>query len=104
MRTPDPSCTVYASGLTAIQDIAFNPHTGKLYVYELAADGVLAFEAGFESGDFPPAVLLEVTRNHRREIATGQLSEPGGVAVSHNGTIFVTDGMFSDGRLLQIHA
>jgi hypothetical protein len=104
VRTPDPSCTVYASGLTAIQDIAFNPHTGKLYVYELAADGVLAFEAGFESGDFPPAVLLEVTKYQRRQLAAGQLSEPGGVAVSHNGTIFVTDGMFSDGRLLQIHA
>jgi hypothetical protein len=104
VRTPEPDCTVYASGLTAIEDIAFNEHTGKLYVYELAADGVLAYEEGFETGDFPPAVLLEGKAHKWTELAAGQLSQPGGVAVANDGTIFVTDGMFSDGRLLQIHA
>jgi len=104
VRTPDSDCTIYASGLTAIHDIAFNEHTGKLYVYELAADGVLAYEEGFETGVFPPAVLLEVKKHKRTELARGALSEPGGVAIAHDGTIFVTDGMFSDGRLLRIHA
>jgi hypothetical protein len=104
VRTPESDCTVYASGLTAINDIDFNQHTGKLYVYELAAGGVLPFEEGFETGDFPPAVLLEVKKHKRTELAAGALSQPGGVAVADDGTIFVTDGMFSDGRLLRIHA
>jgi DNA-binding beta-propeller fold protein YncE len=100
--TPDPDCSVYAEGFTAINDIAFNQRTGRLYVYELAADGVLAFEEGFESGDFPPAVLLKVKAHKRTELAAGQLSQPGGVSVADDGTVFVTDGMFTDGRLLRI--
>jgi hypothetical protein len=100
--TSDPDCSVYVDGFTAIQDIAFNQRNGRLYVYELAADGVLAFEEGFGTGDFPPAVLLKVKGDKRTELAAGQLSEPGGVAVGGDGTVFVTDGMFSDGRLLEI--
>jgi hypothetical protein len=102
VRTPDPGCTVYAAGFTAIHDIAFNPHNGKLYVYELAADGVLAYEEGFETGEFPDAVLLKMKKNKTTEVAAGQLSQPGGVSVAHDGTVFVTDGMFTDGRLLRI--
>jgi len=95
-------CSPYASGFTAIQDIAFNPHNGALYVYELAADGVLAFEEGFGSGDFPDAVLLKVHRGRQTELAAGQLSEPGGIVVARDGTVFVTDGIFTGGRLLQV--
>ena len=117
VNTPDPNCTLYSSGFTAIQDIAFHWATGKMYVYELAEAGVLAYEAGFETGQFPPAVLLEVKRrwhdddaNRRgeghhdkgREIATGQLSQPGGIVVDWNGQIYVTDGMFTGGRLLRV--
>ena len=35
------------------------------------------------------------------EIAKGQLSQPGGVEV-RNGAIYVTDGMFTGGRLIEI--
>jgi hypothetical protein len=104
VNVPDPDCTVAAAGFTAIQDIAINQNNGTLYVYELAADGVLAFEAGLETGDFPPAVLLKVKNNTRTELLAGQLSQPGGVAVSHNGTVFVTDNVFTPegGRLTQV--
>jgi len=104
---PDPTgdCTLYSSGYTAIQDIAFDDRTGNnLYVYELAAAGVLAFEEGLETGDTPPAVLLQVSRRRgeqRVELAAGQLSQPGGVVVAR-GQVYVTDGIFSDGRLLRI--
>jgi hypothetical protein len=98
----DRDCRVYAKGLTAIQDITFNPHSGKLYVYELAKDGVLAFEAGFETGAFPPAVLLEVSGHWRRELAKGQLSQPGGIAFGRGGHLYATDGMFGDGRLVRV--
>jgi hypothetical protein len=95
-------CSPYASGFTAIQDIAFNSHNGALYVYELAANGVLAFEEGFGTGEFPDAVLLKVHGGRQTELAAGQLSEPGGVAVARDGTVFVTDGLFTGGRLLQV--
>jgi hypothetical protein len=96
-------CRTHSRGLTAIQDIAIDRGTGKLYVYELAEDGVLAFEAGFETGEFPPAVLLEISRHHRREIARGSLSQPGGVVARH-GKVYVTDGVMGEGtgRLLRV--
>ncbi|MGD9997736.1 MAG: ScyD/ScyE family protein [Ilumatobacteraceae bacterium] len=121
--TPDPThaCRLYSSGFTAIQDIAFD-RWGRLYVYELAEGGVLAFEAGLpgEDGsppaaDLPPAVLLQVRPHgwgwHRRgdggcdqgrELARGQLFAPGGIVVDARGSIYVTDGMFGNGRLLKI--
>ena len=102
---PERDCKVAAAGFTAIQDIAIDRKSGTLYVYELAADGVPAFEAGFENGDFPPAVLLKVkSRKKRTELLAGRLSQPGGVAVSRNGTVFVTDNVFTPqaGRLLRL--
>ena len=65
---------------------------------ELAKDGVLAFEAGFETGEFPPAVLLKVGRHGRTELAAGQLSQPGGIAFGRGGKLYATDGMFSEPR------
>ena len=108
VTVPDPDCSVWMSGFTSIFDIAFNPHNGTLYVYEIAADGWLAFEEGFATGDFPPAVLLEVKGDKIQELVPGQLSEPGGVAVGWNGAVFVTDGVIgigpnpNHGRLIQI--
>ena len=99
----DANCSVWKSGFTSIFDIAFNPHNGTLYVYEIAEDGWLAFEEGFApGGEFPPAVLLEVKGRSRTELARGELSQPGGVAVANDGAVFVTDGMFTGGRLIQI--
>ena len=99
---PNADCAVWKSGFTSIFDIAFNPKNGTLYVYEIAEDGWLAFEEGFATGEFPPAVLVEVKGKKIRELVRGQLSQPGGVTVSNNGKVFVTDGMFSEGRLLQV--
>ena len=97
------NCKVWKSGFTSIIDLAFNPKNGTLYVYEIARAGWLKFEEGFKTGNFPPAVLLEVRSHHRnRELVRGKLSQPGGVAVARDGSIFVTDGMFSNGRLLRI--
>lgn len=98
---PSASCRVVQEDLTAIQDLTVDPITGKMYVYELAADGTLAFEAGFETGEFPPAVLLEISGSRRRELAAGQLSQPGGVIAAF-GVVHVTDGTFGNGRLLRI--
>ncbi len=98
---PNQSCRVVEDGLTAIQDIAVDPWTGAMYVYELAADGTLAFEEGLDTGQIPPAVLLELRHGQRRELAAGQLSQPGGV-VAALGKVHVTDEVFTGGRLLRV--
>lgn len=98
---PDPRCEIALDDLTAIQDLAIDPVTGRFYVYELAADGTLAFEGGFETGVFPPAVLLEIKGSQRRELAAGQLSEPGGVT-AFLGHVVVTDGVFGNGRVVKV--
>ena len=101
VNTPSRGCSVYRSGFTGIQDIAFGPDK-KLYVLELAKGGVLAFEAGFETGEFPPAVLLGPAATAARSWRLGKLSEPGGIAFGRGGKLYATDGTFSDGRLLRI--
>ena len=100
---PDPNCESAWDGLTSIQDIYWVGQTSTLYVYEFAEDGVGAFEAGFETGEFPPAVLLEITANKTTELAHGQLVAPGGVVATNRGRVFVTDGLFGDGRLVAVH-
>ena len=102
VEVSDPDCSVWKSGFTSIFDIAFNPNNGTLYVYEIAKDGWLAFEPGFETGVFPPAVLLQVKGGKTTELVRGQLSQPGGVTVTNGGGIYVTDGMFTGGRLVKI--
>lgn len=105
VNTPDPDCDIAWSGFTGIQDIAYERRTGTLYVLELSKGGVLAFEneENFESGNFPPAVLIEVKKNKRTELAAGKLSEPGGIVVVNRGNVYVTDGLFTGGRLVEIH-
>jgi hypothetical protein len=96
-------CAVAHTGLTSLIDVAVNPNNGHLYTYGLAAAGTWAFEeALMGGGDFPAAVLTELRGSVRRELASGQLSQPGGVAVARDGTVFVTDGVFGNGRLVQI--
>jgi hypothetical protein len=98
------SCKAWKSNFTSIIDLAFQPGTWNLYVYEIARAGWLKFEEGFApGGKFPAAVLLEVRPGHaRRELVKGKLSQPGGIVVTRAGEIFVTDGMFTGGRLLRI--
>ncbi len=98
----DAAGTSHDTGYTSIQDIAFDPNDGSLYVDELAEDGALAFEAGFPTGDFPPAVLLHVVGASRTELQRGFLSEPGSVVVAGDSSVHVTDGMYSNGRLLRV--
>ena len=102
-ETPNADCSVWKSGFTSIIDLAINPRNGTFYIYEIAEGGFIAFEEGcFGPAAVPPAVLLELKSGKTRELVRGQLSQPGGVAVSPNGTVFVTDGMFGDGRLLRL--
>jgi hypothetical protein len=86
--------TVVASGFTHIIDLAFG-HDGSLYVLEIAKNGLL--------GALPPnndwtGALIKVRRNGTRtELATGMLRAPGGIAVGHDGALYVTNNSIFSG-------
>jgi hypothetical protein len=93
--TCDPSatsgpCTLFADGFTAITGVDFAPD-GSLYVVSFLKNGLLA--------DGPPVgALYRLTNGVRTELAAGQLTLPGDVAVSRNGTVYVTNqSVFSGG-------
>ncbi|CAN5447752.1 hypothetical protein BH10ACT1_BH10ACT1_15900 [soil metagenome] len=95
------ACKLAGSGYTSIGSIAFDAK-GALYVFEYAAGGVGAFEAGCDSAaGCPPAVLLKVVGGVRTELAAGELHEPGWLAVDGK-TLYLTDSVLTGGRLLKL--
>jgi sugar lactone lactonase YvrE len=86
---PDGTKSVYASGFTNIIDIAWGPK-GSLYVLEIAANGLL-------SGD-PTGALIKVWPNGQKTVVASEgLSEPGGVAIGKDGSVYVTNNATSVG-------
>ena len=83
------------SGFTNIIDIAF-ASDGSLFVLEIARDAI---------PNFNPGRLVHVAPDGTRtEIAAGQLIAPGGVAVGHDGSLYVTNRSTSStaGEVLHI--
>jgi hypothetical protein len=83
-------CTTFATGFTSVIDLAFG-RDGTMYVLEIAKEGLLAVEV---FGAPPIGALWAVKGGTKTELAPGTLQAPGGVAVRHNGTLFVTTGTF----------
>jgi hypothetical protein len=80
---PGQAPTVFAEGFTNIIDIAFDGK-GRLLVLEIFANGLL-------SGD-PTGALIRVERDgSRTELARAGLVTPTGVAVAHDGTIYISN-------------
>jgi hypothetical protein len=82
---PGSDPDVYLSGFTLIVDLAFG-NDGSLYVLQIASDSFLA-------GPTPGALIRVRPDGEREELAAGQLTAPGGVAlrgrhayVSNHGT------------------
>ena len=75
---------VYASGFSAIHDIAFGPD-GSLYVLEIASDLMACELAGDCNGR-----LIKVAPNGARTVLAQDLLFPGGVAVNQAGQVFIT--------------
>lgn len=91
---------VYAGGFTNIIDIAFD-RKGRLLVLQISKNG-LASGKGSEVG-----ALYRVDKGGKRtELAAGKLTMPGGVAVAHDGTLYVTNkSVFAGGgEVLRIRA
>jgi hypothetical protein len=80
---PDGSTFMYATGFTNIVDIAWGPK-GSLYVLEITSQGLL-------SGN-PEGALIRVWPNGTRTtVASTGLVTPTGVAIAHDGTVYVTN-------------
>lgn len=84
---------VFEGGFTSIIDIAFGPD-GSLYVLEIAENSVLA---GFVFGDWEGALIRVAPDGTRTEIADGQLTAPGGIAIGKDGTLYVTNNSIFSG-------
>jgi hypothetical protein len=75
---------VYASGFSAIHDMAFGPD-GSLYVLEIASDLMACELFGDCNGR-----LIKVAPNGTRTVLAQDLLFPGGVAVNSAGQVFIT--------------
>jgi hypothetical protein len=85
---PGQAPTVYATGFTNIIDIAFD-RRGRLLVLQITKNGLLS---GEEVG-----ALYRVESGTKTEIAAGKLTMPGGVAIGHDGALYVTNKSVSPG-------
>lgn len=96
---------VVARGFNGINDLTVG-RDGSLYVLELNKHGVLAAEEAFTDPSTQQG-MGRLTRiapsGHRFRIASGELSFPGGVAVTGAGKAYVTDMFLFGGPLLRIH-
>ncbi len=82
-------CRIFADGFSAIHDLDFG-RDGTLYVLELHRGGAAAFEGG---GDPTGTGRLVRVRpdGTRTELLAGELTAPGGVAVTRRGEVYVTN-------------
>ncbi len=90
---------VAASGFSAVIDIAFGPD-GSMYVLQISNNLLVSFGGGPFTGS-----LIKVSPGGTRtEIAAGQLTAPGGVAVGPDGALYVTNMSVSAtaGQVLRI--
>lgn len=93
-------CTRAAGGLTSVVDLVVGEN-GSIYVLELSKMGWLAMETGGPEAAEGALIRIGHDRNVRRELATGKLMMPGGVAMGPNRELFVTTPMFGPTRVVR---
>ncbi|GAA4085107.1 ScyD/ScyE family protein [Nocardioides kongjuensis] len=94
------ACKRYADGFTSITDLAAGPK--GIYVLELSKKSWFAFEMGLPGAEEGGLFLVRPrgTTPRVRELAAGQLKNPGGVDVSDH--VYVAGPLFGPGALLRL--
>jgi hypothetical protein len=93
---PKDGCRLFADGFTAVTGIDFG-RDGSLYVVEMVKNGLL----GLFTGQDATGALIRVRHGRQVEIGEGTLTAPGDVALSHNGTVYVTNrSVMPDGEVV----
>jgi hypothetical protein len=88
---PGQEPTVYASGFTNIDGLAFDAN-GNLLVLEIAKNGLNAAQAAAPGDPAGAGALLRVLPDGTKvEVASIGLVMPGGVAVGPDGSIYITN-------------
>jgi hypothetical protein len=87
---PGHQPTLYATGLTAIGDLAFD-HQGRLLVLEIDQAGIN--DPALNSGGLPtPGAIIGIDRhNHQTVLASTGLEFPTGMAINRAGDIYVSN-------------
>lgn len=83
-------CTLYAEDLTALIDIAFDAD-GNLWALEIARNGVLALEEPNPAPADMVGALFRLDGDTWTEVASDGLVTPGGLVISADGRIFITN-------------
>lgn len=83
-------CTLYAEDLTALIDIAFDVDC-NLWALEIARNGILALEAPNPAPEDMAGALFRLDGNTWTEVASDGLVTPGGLVISTDGRIFITN-------------
>jgi hypothetical protein len=89
---PTRKCSLFMDGFTSVVGLAWGKHR-TLYVVEMVKTGVANFFGGVDS----VGALWKVKGGVKTELVPGQLTLPGGVAVSRSGKIYVTNQSVSVG-------
>jgi hypothetical protein len=101
---PGHAPTVYATGFSAVTDVAFDRH-GNLLVLEFATGGLL-------SPPGTPGALIKVANNRhhtRTTLYSTGLNQPTGLAVARDGSIYISNNGTSagtatpSGQILKLH-
>jgi sugar lactone lactonase YvrE len=96
---PGKAPTVYAGGFTNIIDIAFDKR-GRLYVLEIATDGLL----NTPEGELPTGRLVRVNKDgSRTTLASEGLAAPGGFVLGHGAAYITNNSILSDaGQVVKV--
>jgi sugar lactone lactonase YvrE len=96
-RLAGAKLTKYAGGFSMIGDIAFDPQ-GRLLVLEMDQAGLT--DTASQSGGLPtPGAIIRINKDGTQTtIASTGLEYPAGLAVTKNGTIYVTNASVVQGK------
>lgn len=96
------ACRRYADGFTSIVDLEGGPD-GSIYVVQLANSSWLRSPVGPFGGPAVGSVWrLAPGGLSRTELAPGQLTLPGGVAVGSDNAVYVTSPVFGPGSITRV--